>query len=92
MPNFRYLSLLGLIAVALALYFAPLVNVSINHSPIFPERIPGTFTRKIVAIGDLHGDLANALKVLHMAGVTDEHGDWAGNIDYLVQTGDIVDR
>ncbi|KAF7972475.1 hypothetical protein HWV62_17898 [Athelia sp. TMB] len=85
-------SLLGLVTVALALYFAPLVTVNVNNSPIFSEPIPEVFTRKIVAIGDLHGDLANALKVLHMAGVTDEHGDWAGNIDYLVQTGDIVDR
>ncbi|KZP19858.1 hypothetical protein FIBSPDRAFT_1045268 [Athelia psychrophila] len=110
MPNSRYLGLLALVAVALALYFGrtdPRINVLVSpylaklqpsaapapHTPrASASNVPGAFTRKIVAIGDLHGDLPNALKVLHMAGVTDEHGDWAGAIDFLVQTGHIVDR
>lgn len=51
-----------------------------------------SFTRHIVAVGDLHGDLPNARRVLQFAGVTDEFGDWAGGVDYFVQTGDIIDR
>jgi hypothetical protein len=51
-----------------------------------------SFTRKIVAVGDLHGDLPNALKVLQMAHVVDAHGNWSGEIDFFVQTGDIIDR
>ena len=51
-----------------------------------------TFTRRIVAVGDLHGDMPNAQKVLHMAGVVDEEGHWSGGVDYFVQTGDIIDR
>lgn len=52
----------------------------------------GEFTRKIVAVGDLHGDMPNALEVLQMAGVVDEKGDWSGEVDFFVQTGDIIDR
>lgn len=50
------------------------------------------YLRKIVAVGDLHGDMPNALKVLQMAHVVDANGDWSGEIDFFVQTGDIVDR
>jgi len=50
------------------------------------------FTRRIVAVGDLHGDLPNAQKVLQMAGVVDENGNWSGEVDFFVQTGDIIDR
>ncbi|EIN04810.1 Metallo-dependent phosphatase [Punctularia strigosozonata HHB-11173 SS5] len=53
---------------------------------------PATFTRRIVAVGDLHGDIGNAQKVLNMAGVVDQHGNWSGDIDFFVQTGDIIDR
>lgn len=66
----------------------------------FPEPSPievqapvsNGFTRHIVAVGDLHGDLGNARKVLQFSGVTDEFGDWAGGVDFFVQTGDIIDR
>ncbi|THH05860.1 hypothetical protein EW145_g4488 [Phellinidium pouzarii] len=48
--------------------------------------------RRIVAVGDLHGDFGNALKVLQMAGVVDTAGDWTGDVELFVQTGDIIDR
>ena len=63
--------------------------------PSRPGHNPGetpTFSRRIVAVGDLHGDLPNAHAVLHMAGVVDEKGNWANGVDYFVQTGDIIDR
>ncbi|PFH32604.1 Ser/Thr phosphatase family protein [Besnoitia besnoiti] len=47
---------------------------------------------RIVAIGDLHGDLGNTVLLLYGAGVVDENGDWIGGDTLLVQTGDIVDR
>jgi len=50
------------------------------------------FSRRIVAVGDLHGDLGNAHDVLKMAGVVDADGNWSGKVDFFVQTGDIVDR
>ncbi|KDQ57374.1 hypothetical protein JAAARDRAFT_689173 [Jaapia argillacea MUCL 33604] len=48
--------------------------------------------RKIAACGDLHGDMENSLKVLQLAKVVDEKGDWSGEVDFFVQTGDIIDR
>jgi len=50
------------------------------------------FSRRIVAIGDLHGDFPNALRVLKMSGVIDGEQGWTGDVDFLVQTGDIIDR
>ncbi|KDR76184.1 hypothetical protein GALMADRAFT_279371 [Galerina marginata CBS 339.88] len=65
------------------------------HYPPHPHphstsRVP--FTRHIVAVGDLHGDMPNARRVLKFAGVTDDNGDWSGDVDFFVQTGDIIDR
>lgn len=53
---------------------------------------PREFRRKIVAVGDLHGDFPNAKRVLEMTRVVDDKGDWTGDVDYFVQTGDIIDR
>ncbi|KAJ7158618.1 Metallo-dependent phosphatase-like protein [Mycena filopes] len=53
-------------------------------------RVP--YTRHIVAVGDLHGDFGNAQKVLQFSGVVDEFGNWTGEADFFVQTGDIIDR
>jgi hypothetical protein len=46
----------------------------------------------VVAIGDLHADLPQALAVLQMAGVVDPAGHWTGGETILVQTGDTTDR
>ncbi|KAK9695421.1 hypothetical protein K7432_012968 [Basidiobolus ranarum] len=50
------------------------------------------YSHRTVAVGDIHGDYANALSVLQMAGVVDTKGDWIMGKNTLVQTGDIVDR
>lgn len=57
-----------------------------------PVKEHPSYQKTIVAIGDLHGDLKNALKVLKMTNVIDESNNWSGKIDILVQTGDIIDR
>jgi hypothetical protein len=69
--------------------FSPSSDHSYTQSP--NVQIEG-ISRRIVAVGDIHGDFENAFKVLHMAGVVDDHGDWTGNVDLFVQTGDIIDR
>jgi Calcineurin-like phosphoesterase len=51
-----------------------------------------TRSTRIVAVGDLHGDIENAQKVLEMARVVDSDGRWSGEVDIFVQTGDIIDR
>lgn len=45
-----------------------------------------------VAIGDLHGDLAQTRKALRLAGAIDERDRWIGGKLVLVQTGDVIDR
>lgn len=64
----------------------------VGNPHVHAEPGENAFVRRIVAVGDLHGDMGNARKVLNMAGVIDENGDWTGNVDYFVQTGDIIDR
>ena len=49
-------------------------------------------TTRIIAVGDLHGDIGNAQMVLEMARVVDSYGNWSGDVDVFVQTGDIIDR
>lgn len=48
--------------------------------------------RRIVAIGDLHGDLAATRSALRAAGVIDERDAWSGGDTVVVQTGDVLDR
>jgi hypothetical protein len=47
---------------------------------------------RIVAIGDLHGDLEAARGALRLAGAIDETDQWIGGDLVVVQTGDILDR
>ena len=49
-------------------------------------------TGRIVAIGDIHGDLDRFIDVLSMAGLVDDKQHWAGGKAQLVQLGDTVDR
>jgi hypothetical protein len=55
-----------------------------------PTRYPSA--ERIVAIGDLHGDLAATRTALRLAGVTDDEDRWVGGATVLVQTGDQLDR
>jgi hypothetical protein len=47
---------------------------------------------RIVAIGDVHGDIADFNSILQKTGLTNEKGNWIGGATVLVQTGDVVDR
>jgi hypothetical protein len=47
---------------------------------------------RLVAIGDLHGDLDAARRVLRLAGAIDVKDAWIGGKLVVVQTGDAVDR
>lgn len=94
-----------LVAILLACASEPVGPEPIEHEPIGPEPVapvaaaeaPPARTisaqpARIVAIGDLHGDLDNAIAALHLAGITDAQGHWAGGDAVLVQTGDTTDR
>lgn len=47
---------------------------------------------RIVAIGDIHGDLRAARRALRLAGAVDADDDWIGKGLVVVQTGDEIDR
>ncbi|XP_051134596.1 shewanella-like protein phosphatase 1 [Andrographis paniculata] len=70
---------------------------SFNH-PILVNGDPPSFVsapgRRIVAVGDLHGDLEKARYALRMADVLSSDGQdsWVGGQTVLVQLGDILDR
>jgi len=55
-----------------------------------PLRLPAP--HRLVAIGDLHGDLGGARAALRAAGAIDEHDHWIGGDLVVVQTGDVLDR
>ncbi|XP_028768911.1 shewanella-like protein phosphatase 1 isoform X1 [Neltuma alba] len=66
--------------------------------PIVVRGNPPTFVsapgRRIVAVGDLHGDLGQTRTALEMAGVLSSDGQdlWTGGETVLVQLGDVLDR
>jgi hypothetical protein len=47
---------------------------------------------RLVAIGDVHGDVRAALGALRLGGAIDEAGKWIGGQLVVVQTGDQLDR
>jgi len=47
---------------------------------------------RIVAFGDLHGDLGATIEVLKLAGAIDDDLQWVGGDLVVVQTGDQLDR
>ncbi len=47
---------------------------------------------RVVALGDVHGNLPATRKALQMAGAIDSAGNWAGGKLVLVQVGDQLDR
>lgn len=54
------------------------------------SRIPGA--PRVVAIGDVHGDLSATRRALKLAGAINDDDRWIGGKLVLVQTGDLLDR
>ncbi|KAH6600884.1 hypothetical protein BASA50_001991 [Batrachochytrium salamandrivorans] len=48
--------------------------------------------RRVVAVGDLHGDFEMSVKTLLMAKIINDDLEWIAGNTILVQTGDVVDR
>ena len=57
-----------------------------------PPSIIENNKRRIVAIGDIHGDLHALLSALHTASVIDVYGNWIGSDTIVVQLGDQIDK
>jgi hypothetical protein len=55
-----------------------------------PKPTPGA--TRVVAFGDVHGDVAAAREALMLANVLDENDNWIGGSTNVVQLGDQMDR
>jgi hypothetical protein len=71
---------------------APPVAPPSPPSPGFPAKYTYPAPARLVAIGDLHGDLSAARKALRLAGAIDDADGWVGGKLVVVQTGDVTDR
>lgn len=47
---------------------------------------------RLIAVGDIHGDLEKCKQSLLLAGLIDDAGNWCGGSSTVVQVGDILDR
>ncbi|KAL9322312.1 hypothetical protein ACSQ67_010365 [Phaseolus vulgaris] len=58
--------------------------------PPLPTRLPSP--PRLVAVGDLHGDLEKSKQALRLAGLIDAHDRYIGGSATVVQVGDVLDR
>jgi hypothetical protein len=58
-------------------------------STILPKVLPPV--RRIIAIGDIHGDFRALIKCLKLAKVVNERWEWIGGDTFIIQLGDQVD-
>ncbi len=68
----------------------PLASTAPLATPQIVTRYPAA--KRLLAIGDLHGDMVATHAALRLAGLVDEADRWTGGDSVLVQTGDILDR
>lgn len=73
---------------------APAFLKPIQKDRDHPPTVVSAPHRRIVAIGDLHGDLNQTRRALKLAGLISSDGleRWCGGSSILVQVGDILDR
>jgi hypothetical protein len=69
---------------------AILVAVILLGAPAAPLVAQGT--ARLVAIGDIHGEIDGFKRILQAAGLADATGRWTGRRAQLIQTGDYTDR
>lgn len=47
---------------------------------------------RLVAFGDVHGDIVQCRQLLQLAGITDANDQWIAGLSTVIQLGDITDR
>jgi len=57
-----------------------------------PESIVLDYKKRIIVIGDIHGDFNSLLKCLYIAKVIDKNCKWIGNNTIVIQLGDQLDK
>jgi hypothetical protein len=68
----------------------PRTQAAPTEVPALPARFPAP--ARLVAVGDVHGDLAATRRALRLAGAIDGDDQWIGGSLVVVQTGDQLDR
>jgi hypothetical protein len=75
---------------------AKVPSLALGLGLLLPAATPAedTFAEvsRVVAVGDVHGDLAQLVTVLQDSGIIDAKRRWAGGKAHLVQVGDRLDR
>ncbi len=66
--------------------------VPLPAAPAGARQHTWTGVERIVAVGDVHGDHDQFVKVLRAAKVIDKDGNWIAGKTHLVQLGDVLDR
>ncbi|XP_059655257.1 shewanella-like protein phosphatase 2 [Cornus florida] len=66
-------------------------NPSLPPSSSPPQTIHPS-PERLIAVGDLHGDLDKSKQALRLAGLIDASDRWAGGSATVVQVGDVLDR
>jgi len=69
-----------------------IADVYSDITPVDEESVMVKKPKRIVAIGDIHGDLGALKRALRTAGAINESDEWIGKELVIVQTGDILDR
>ncbi|KAL7176754.1 hypothetical protein ACSBR2_030159 [Camellia fascicularis] len=72
------------------LFLPPNPNPNPNPNPSLQTTYPSP--DRLIAIGDLHGDLQKSKQALRLAGLIDPSDSWIGGSATLVQVGDVLDR
>lgn len=57
-----------------------------------PQKTIYTSPNRLIAIGDLHGDLYKSKQAFRLAGLIDLNDHWCGGNTTVVQVGDVLDR
>lgn len=73
---------------------AATLGLAVCLVPLLGDEIPCEWTgvERVVAVGDLHGDYDNFVRILRGTRLVDAKLAWTGGKAHLVQTGDILDR
>jgi uncharacterized small protein (DUF1192 family) len=66
--------------------------ISLLALPLLQPAWGATDSFRVVAVGDVHGDLDALVSILQEAAIIDDQRRWSGGNATLVQTGDILDR
>jgi hypothetical protein len=69
---------------------ALVLAVALLWAPSAPLTAQGA--QRIVAIGDIHGEIDGFKRILQAAGLVDAAGKWIGGRTQFIQTGDYTDR